>query len=70
MSPLSKGLACGLGVGVVLYVLFVVSQLVQAAGSNRAIGMGVFIVVFTRPLFWILLGLSFCVTIAYAFKHR
>jgi hypothetical protein len=69
MSPLIKGLAWGIGAGSVIYVLFVASQFLQA-GSNKAVGIGAIVVVFTRPLFWILLGMSFCATIAYAFKHR
>ncbi len=69
MTPLVKGIAWGLAACALLYVLFVASRFLQAGTNNKAVGIGVFVVVFTQPLFWILLGLTFCGTVAAAFRH-
>jgi hypothetical protein len=67
MTPLLKGIALGIGAGALLYVPFVVSRFLQA-GSGKAVGTGVFIVVFTRPLFWVLLLLIFCAIVGIMFR--
>lgn len=66
MVPVLKGVALGIGAGTLLYVVFVLSRFLQA-GSSKALGSGAFVVVFTQPLFWILLILIICGAVLFTF---